>query len=129
MLYQTKLKLWSKYRLLKRLTLLIHKGEPRKPVSKKQLEWWKKLKANVVCEIKTIKRGEKTMKLITLQYTCKSCGDTVKFTTNPTDAGAWKIGEPAMKCLSNLNVDAREMVAAMKCPKCMKPSQDIFNKA
>lgn len=67
-----------------------------------------------------------TNELISLSYTCKKCNDTVKFTTNPVDAGAWMQNAPAMQCLKGLNTNAREMVAALKCPVCMKPAQDLF---
>ena len=67
-----------------------------------------------------------TNELISLSYTCKKCQDTVKFTTNPVDAGAWMQEAPAMQCLTGLNTKAREMVVALKCATCMKPAQDFF---
>jgi len=67
-----------------------------------------------------------TNELIALSYTCKKCQTTVNFTTNPVGAGAWMMGAPAMQCLKGLNIKAREMVASLKCAKCMRHAQDLF---
>lgn len=45
--------------------------------------------------------------LVSNRYFCKVCGDDVTFSTNPTDMGAWRLGAPAMKCFTTLNIDAK----------------------
>ncbi len=121
----------SEKRLLKRLTNLIEKGEPHgtliKP-SHKQIQWWKRLELDVIKRINKIEDNTMKNELVSSKYNCKKCGDSVVFSTNPTDMGAWKMGAPAMLCLTGLNIKAKEMVSALKCPKCMKTAWDVFDK-
>lgn len=48
----------SGYRCLQRFDCLIGFGKPRKPISKRQLNWWKELRGNVIDRIEKLEEQQ-----------------------------------------------------------------------
>jgi len=78
------------------------------------------LRLHVIKRIRTTKDEAMKNELATSEYTCKKCGNTVVFSTNCEDMGAWKLNAPAELCLTGLNEESRKMVSELKCAKCFK---------